>query len=167
MQFYSDSKDIKFTEAMKSYAEEKISKLSKHFDVDGARFSLKKEGLLIKLEISLPGNVRSSKSGEDYYSLLLEVISQIESQVKKSKSVKSKKVSLKNQDPLIWYEETEIKEYKIREKVVPTEEMYKEEAIEKMELLGHSFFVFVDLEGKRTSVVYKRNDGDYGCLILI
>lgn len=42
--------------------------------------------------------------------------------------------------------------------------MHPEEAIEQMELLGHSFFVFYNALDERVSVVYRRNDGDYGLL---
>ena len=33
-----------------------------------------------------------------------------------------------------------------------------------MELLGHSFFVFVDIETERTNVIYLRKDGTLGLL---
>jgi len=38
------------------------------------------------------------------------------------------------------------------------------EAVEQMELLGHQFFLFVDAADGRLSVVYRREDGDYGVL---
>jgi ribosome hibernation promoting factor len=42
--------------------------------------------------------------------------------------------------------------------------MFAEEAIEQMELLGHNFFVFWNAADERLSVLYRRNDGDYGLL---
>ena len=42
--------------------------------------------------------------------------------------------------------------------------MDPEEAIEHMELLGHSFYVFWNPDQERVGVVYRRNDGDYGLL---
>ena len=42
--------------------------------------------------------------------------------------------------------------------------MFPEDAIEQMELLGHSFFVFWNAADERVSVLYRRNDGDYGLL---
>ncbi len=39
-----------------------------------------------------------------------------------------------------------------------------EEAITRMEALGHSFFLYLDEEDERISVVYKRNDGGYGII---
>ena len=34
----------------------------------------------------------------------------------------------------------------------------------KMELIGHSFFVYRDVESDSISIVYRRNDGDYGLI---
>ncbi len=42
--------------------------------------------------------------------------------------------------------------------------MYPEEAVEQMELLGHTFFVFWNAGDERMNVVYRRQDGDYGLL---
>ena len=38
------------------------------------------------------------------------------------------------------------------------------DAILQMELLGHSFFVFVNVETDRTNVLYLRKDGDLGLM---
>jgi putative sigma-54 modulation protein len=43
--------------------------------------------------------------------------------------------------------------------------MDEEEAIEQMELLGHSFFVFYNVRTEGINVLYKRRDGDYGLII--
>ena len=42
--------------------------------------------------------------------------------------------------------------------------MTQEEAIESMELLGHTFFVFVNSDTGDMNVVYKREDENYGLL---
>ena len=39
-----------------------------------------------------------------------------------------------------------------------------EEAILEMELVGHNFYVFLNMETDSVNVVYKRNDGNYGLL---
>jgi putative sigma-54 modulation protein len=38
------------------------------------------------------------------------------------------------------------------------------EAIEQMELLGHDFFLFVNNDDQRASVVYRRREGGYGLI---
>jgi putative sigma-54 modulation protein len=42
--------------------------------------------------------------------------------------------------------------------------MPADEAIEQMELLGHSFFLFLNAESGDLNVVYRRDDGNYGLL---
>lgn len=51
-----------------------------------------------------------------------------------------------------------------RRKVLPVSAMTEEEAIEQMELLGHTFFVFHHAERNRINVLYKRDNGGYGVI---
>ena len=44
------------------------------------------------------------------------------------------------------------------------EPMFEEDAVGRMEELGHDFFVFVNAESERTAVLYRRRDGDYGLI---
>jgi putative sigma-54 modulation protein len=44
------------------------------------------------------------------------------------------------------------------------EPMFEEDAISRMEELGHSFFVFVDAESERIAILYRRRDGRYGLI---
>jgi len=42
--------------------------------------------------------------------------------------------------------------------------MNEDEAIEQMELLGHSFFMFFNADKNAVNVIYKRENGGYGLL---
>lgn len=53
----------------------------------------------------------------------------------------------------------------MRTKAFAYKPMYSDEAIEQMELLGHSFFVFTDAETQTVNVVYRRRDGNYGLIV--
>lgn len=44
------------------------------------------------------------------------------------------------------------------------EPMFEEDAVERMEELEHSFFVFVNAETEGVAVLYRRTDGDYGLI---
>jgi ribosome hibernation promoting factor len=44
------------------------------------------------------------------------------------------------------------------------EPMFEEDAVARMEELGHSFFVFVNAENERLAVLYRRGDGHYGLI---
>ena len=52
----------------------------------------------------------------------------------------------------------------VRNKTFTVRPMSVEDAILQMELLGHSFFVFVNVETDRTNVLYLRKDGDLGLM---
>jgi putative sigma-54 modulation protein len=42
--------------------------------------------------------------------------------------------------------------------------MTADEAVERMELLGHGFFFFTNIETSRSAVVYRRDDGNVGLI---
>jgi putative sigma-54 modulation protein len=44
------------------------------------------------------------------------------------------------------------------------EPMFEEDAVARMEELGHSFFVFVNAENERVAVLYRRREGGYGLI---
>jgi putative sigma-54 modulation protein len=44
------------------------------------------------------------------------------------------------------------------------EPMFEEDAVARMEELGHAFFVFVNAENERVSILYRRRAGDYGLI---
>ncbi len=54
----------------------------------------------------------------------------------------------------------------VREKTHTTAPMTLEQALYEMELVGHDFFLFVDKESTRPSVVYRRRGYDYGVIAL-
>jgi putative sigma-54 modulation protein len=42
--------------------------------------------------------------------------------------------------------------------------MFWEDAVSRMEELGHDFFIFVNAENERVAVLYQRKDGRYGLI---
>ncbi len=54
----------------------------------------------------------------------------------------------------------------VREKVHPASPMTLDQALYEMELVGHDFYLFVDKENDRPSVVYRRRGYDYGVIAL-
>jgi putative sigma-54 modulation protein len=59
-------------------------------------------------------------------------------------------------------EQAEMRVY--RRKAVSVAPMTEDEAIEQMELLGHTFFVFHHADRNRVNVLYKRSNGGYGVI---
>ena len=52
----------------------------------------------------------------------------------------------------------------VREKIHAATPMTLDQALYEMELVGHDFFLFVDKETERPSVVYRRKGYDYGVI---
>jgi ribosomal subunit interface protein len=54
----------------------------------------------------------------------------------------------------------------VREKTHPAKPMSLDQALYEMELVGHDFFLYVDRDSDRPSVVYRRKGYDYGVISL-
>ena len=52
----------------------------------------------------------------------------------------------------------------VKRKKIEVKPMDEEEAILQMELLGHEFYLFNDIETDKPTVIYKRKDGNYGII---
>ena len=160
---------IDVTEAINDYLESKLSKVEKYFDKDvEAKAIISARGREQKVEVTIWSgkyNVRAEEVNEDLYSAIDLVVDKLERQLKRYKSkLNDKKVIKEDYVPEIeeYFEEEDQKV--VRRKEVFLKPIDDEEAITQMELLGHTFFVFKNVETDKINVVYKRNDGDYGII---
>lgn len=67
-------------------------------------------------------------------------------------------------DQMAAYEAEEESEI-VRRKTVTLTPMNEAEAIDQMELLGHTFFMFLNGDTGQINVLYRREDGGYGILV--
>ena len=164
-------KNIDVTPGLREAVEEKIGKLEKYFTPDTevhVTLSVEKDRQKIEVTIPVKGSViRSEQVSNDMYVSIDLVEEIIERQLKKYKNKiadgKYGSGSLKEEFMEKEYEEDD--EIKIvRSKRFDIKPMYPEDACVQMELLGHSFFVFVNAETDQVSVVYKRKGGTYGLI---
>lgn len=153
-----------FSVAMKEYTEEKLARLSALGSYRDVRVTLTVlPNKKFNLEMSLDNKVRANSNGEDFYTLVIDCIDKLFSQLSKYKKYLDKKY---NDRPILDSVMELTDEYTVaREKVLIVEEMCQEEAIANMEILGHSFFIFKDIDSENyITVVYKRKDGTYGTI---
>ena len=54
----------------------------------------------------------------------------------------------------------------IRRKVFPAATMSADDAVDQMELVGHDFYLYIDSNSNRASVVYRRKGWQYGVIAL-
>ena len=172
MKFIIIGKNIEVTPGLRQAVEEKIGKLEKYFNSDTeahVTLSVEKERQKIEVTIPVKGNIiRSEQISSDMYVSIDLVEEIIERQLKKYKNkiadkqqgaVSSFKQEFLDND---YMDEEEIKI--IRNKKFDMKPMYPEDACIQMELLGHSFFVFINAETDQVNVVYKRKGDTYGLI---
>jgi len=125
---------------------------------------------LHKVEITIPMKsviLRAEEEKEDFYAAIDVIIDKLERQIRKNKTrLQSKKVKEAKEFAFEYIEEipeeTEINI--VKRKKIGVKPMDEEEAILQMELLGHQFYIYKDIETNQVAVVYKRKDGGYGLI---
>ena len=166
-------KNIEVTEALRNIVEKKISRLDRYFgsDVEAhTTMSVQKNNHTIEVTIPFNGVIlRAEERNEDMYISLDIVMDKLERQIRKQKTRLEKRnhgTSLKFQGiPQYINNDEEDMDYKILKiKKFSFKPMSAEEAVLQMELLGHSFFVYMNDESSEVNVVYKRKDGNYGLI---
>lgn len=164
---------VKITDAMEKYIEEKIGKLDKYLgnpESVTANVLVKVKGKNQTVEVTIPVKsfiLRAEETHNDLYAAIDLVSEKLERQIRKNKTRMNKKVNKDLIDFIVDFdvEENEKEKGKIvKRKVIETKPMNEEEAILQMNLLGHSFFVFENVETGVVSILYKRNDEDYGLI---
>ena len=165
---------LKITSAMSEYIEEKLGKLNKYLennDKTRANVIVKVKNHEQRVEITIPLKtiiLRSEETQDDFYAAVDKTIDKLERQIRKNKTrIMSKQVKTAYDFALPEFEadDEDVSDTKvIKRKQVEVKPMNEEEAILQMELLGHQFYMYKDSDTNKTSVVYKRNDGNYGVI---
>ena len=126
------------------------------------------------VEITVPmGNgviLRSEAAAESNLFLAIDdALAKIEKQIHRHRIKLGKRI----REDAFTYEEPEYIEEDtteesgpkvVRTKTFPVRPMSVEDAAIQMEMLGHSFFAFVNIDTDRTNIVYQRKDGNLGLL---
>ena len=165
-------KNIELTEGIQAKVNKKLSMLDKYFimsDNVEAKVLIRTYPVGQKIEVTIPTEyvlLRAEEMDEDLYNAIDLVIDKLEGQIRKYKTRLNRKskdnklaFNLASIEPL---EEEE--DVLVKTKTITPKPMDMEEAIMQMELIGHSFFVYRDTETDAISIVYRRNDGNYGLI---
>lgn len=171
MKFIIVGKNIDVTPGLKSAVEEKLSKLEKYFSEDTTvhvTLSVERNDQKIEVTIPVKGSIiRSEQVSTDMYVSIDLVEEIIERQLKKYKNriVERKQAAASFSKQFIEEEIVEDEAVNIsRVKHFDIKPMYPEDACVQMELLGHSFFVFMNADTDQVNVVYKRKNNSYGLI---
>ena len=157
--------NLEVTEALRDYVVSKLEKIEKYFQADqelDARVNLKVyREKTAKVEVTIPlGSItlRAEDVSQDMYGSIDLVTDKIERKNRNKKSTRQLFT-----DAVV--EEVETAPAKVvRSKQIDLKPMDLEEALLQMDLLGHDFFIYTDVEDNTTNVLYRREDGDIGLL---
>ncbi|HLV08964.1 MAG TPA: ribosome-associated translation inhibitor RaiA [Halanaerobiales bacterium] len=182
MKITTYGKNIDVTPALKDYAAEKVSKISKYIDGEPQEahisFEVEKDRHIVEVTAYINGLIlRGEEATHDMYASIDGVIEKLERQVHKYKTKIKKRMIEKKQEYKEEYKEVRKEEilkqqegedeYKpriVKTKKFAIKPMDVEEAAMQMDLLGHDFFVFSNANTEEVNVVYKRKDGNYGLI---
>ena len=172
MKFNIHGSKVKVTPSIKSYIEEKIGKLDKYFEDPesiAANVVVRVRGVDQIVEVTIPVKkaiLRNEEANSDLYAAIDLVSDKLERQIRKNKTrmkKKAKTIDYGFADFDIAKDETDTNKI-VKRKVIDNKPMSEEEAILQMNLLGHEFFVFENIDSHTTSVLYRRKDGNYGLI---
>lgn len=164
---------IEVTEAIQNYIEKRLSKLDKYFENPEeftANVLIKTYGTSEVVEVTIPikkAILRAEEASDDLYKSIDLVSEKLERQIRKNKTRMTHKRNVENMTMFVDFtvEDEEENNGKIaKRKVVDSKPMSEEEAILQMDLIGHDFFIFNNIDTDSISVVYRRKDGDYGII---
>ena len=170
MKIIVTGKNINVSDKIQTAVEKKFEKLGKYFADDiKANVVIHPEKAKVKMEatIATKGAIfRAEDVSQDIFDCIDIVADKLSSQMSKYKGKMLRKNKSNESVRFEMIPETAEPE---EGKVVKTKRfeltpMTVDEAILQMELLQHNFFVFLNVETDSVSVVYKRQDKDYGVL---
>ena len=165
------SKNFSASDHLKETIEKKFEKLSKYFSNDivaNVMISMERGKQKIEATINARGMIfRAEENSSDAYEGVDRILEKLSSQMSRFKTKLQKKHKDNKEFSFADIPEYEGEPEEIR--VVKTKKfdlvpMTTEEAIMQMELVQHSFFVFLNMETDNINVVYKRKNNDYGLL---
>jgi len=110
--------------------------------------------------------LRAEETSNDMYMSVDKAIARLEGQIRRhrtklEKRLRDEVVTPQDEAAAVWEEPAE---EIVRVKRFAVKPMSVEDAISQMDMLGHSFFLFVNAETGITSLIYRRNDGKLGML---
>ena len=171
-------KNVDVPERVREYAERKLRRLERMLDdrsdaiveLSNEQHRSADDAHIAEVTLVIDGQIlRSHATGASYQAALDEVVDKVE-----RRAVDHREKPRLRSRPI---EEQQIlnriadgtpgpaRERRIvKTKRFAIEPMFEEDAISRMEELGHRFFVYVSAETEQVAVLYERDDGDYGVI---
>ena len=171
-------KNTSVADSLKDRIDRKLGKFGRFFDDDleaVVRLSEERGGRHVaEITINVDGMVlRAEEVSGDMITSVDKVIDKLMRQIRRHRTRLEKKFRAGALDEVAAesaeeaggpIEPAESSNVLVRVKHFQVKPMSVEDAISQMDMLGHSFFLFINAETGGACVVYRRNDGDIGML---
>lgn len=167
------SRNYELSEKLKGITEQKLQKLDKYFTDEDAvvKVSFKRQANALTTEVMLNylnKFVRATATSDNFYDNIDVVIPKIEGQIRKYRTKfdkHQKNSAYREQAVFETADRDEVPLNIVKDKKFKLVPMTVDEAMEEMEMLGHSFYVFLEAKSNTIQIIYQRKDGDLGLII--
>ena len=179
MQLAIAGKNLEITDSLRKYVEKKIGRLDRYLpNIIDARVELgventraAKDSQVAQVTLRTKHAIlRAEEASSDMFASIDAVFDKMQRQADRYKGKRWSKRGVEGEVPVesVAEEESASADEQpsriSRVKRFSMAPMDEEEAVDQMELLGHDFFVFFNLNANQINVVYRRSDGDYGLI---
>ncbi len=177
MELQLSGTNIEINPEAQQYVERKLGKINKHLpdiidtkvEISEEKTKSPQERYLVRVTVN-SGIGKAVFHGEERAEDLFKAVDKVV--VVMSRQLEKRKGKLYDKgrgNPLArgkfnQAELTEVERRVVKTKRFLIEPMSLEEAIGRMEQLGHSFFLFFDADADGVRLLYRRNDGNYGLI---
>ena len=183
MQLLVQGRNVEITDWIREYIDKKVGKLDRFLsEVSDARVELEYNATRAAddrytAQITLRNNGQILRAEESTSDILASIDATVDKMSRQIRRYKSRRVQTRRRASAAVNAEAELAATLVDE--TPDEEevgriirrkefvlhpMSEDEAIDQMELLGHDFFIFYNVDAKGVNVLYRRRDGQYGLL---
>jgi putative sigma-54 modulation protein len=170
-------RNVEVSDAIRRYAEEKLGRLERQL-ADPTQVELE---LAVEQNPSIAANhvaeatiwtkgptLRARESSIAFESSIDQLVDKLERQVTRYREKRSRREAGRraNGSPPVEPQFTaeQLDRMIVKSKQFDLQPLTPDEAALELELIGHDFFVFSNVDTGRTNVVYRRRDGGYGLI---
>ncbi|MCF6265037.1 MAG: ribosome-associated translation inhibitor RaiA [Desulfuromusa sp.] len=178
MQIAVTFRHMESSDAIRSYVEEKLSRVKKYIDepIDAQVVLSVQKKINNRAEVTMVAKgltMKSTESKDDMYAAIDLMVDKIERQLKRYKDKLKKHKGgngIQRRLEKTIFSASSVDEESsepeiIRSHSFSVKPMSVEEAVMQMDLLNKEFLVFTDDNSAEMNVVYRRKDGNYGLIV--
>ena len=165
------ARKVNLRDNFKQRVEKKLAKFDKIFSDDATAnvvVTMNKNNQTVEITIRDNSMIyRAEKTQLEMNDAVDKCVDVLGRQLRKNKAKLEKKLKSGSIDDLfdLPVEDVEEEEYKLlRTKQIPIKPITVDEAILQMNMIGHKFYMFTNVDTNEINVVYTRDDGAYGLL---